>query len=144
MATAPSPIDSPPALPDRGDRATFPARMYAMFAYLVGAFIDGIEALAAVTYDNAVEAAAGAAAAEASATAAEISALSAASASGAAPWVSGQVYTAGECCSSLIDFQTYRAMTSTSGTVDPMLAQEVWKRLGGAIPDYVLIQQGVS
>jgi membrane protein implicated in regulation of membrane protease activity len=124
--------------------------MYAMFAYLVGAFIDGIEALAANAYGNAGEAAASALAAESSATAAAVSeaaaavsALSAASAAGAAPWASGQSYVAGECCSSLIDFQTYRAMVNTSGTVDPKLAPAVWRRLGGEIPDFILINQGV-
>jgi hypothetical protein len=61
-------------------------------------------------------------AAATSASEAAASAASAASSAGASLWVSGQSYDAGDAAISGIDYQTYRATTSTSGTTDPSLS----------------------
>ena len=60
--------------------------------------------------------------AETAATNAESSASAAAITAGASLWVSGQSYDAGDAAISGIDYQTYRATTSTSGTTDPSLS----------------------
>lgn len=55
-------------------------------------------------------------------------------AAGAEAWVSGQAYSAGNVVYSLIDYRTYRANTSTSGTTDPSLSSS-WTRIGGLSAD---------
>lgn len=139
-----------PAVPDRADRANFPVQMHNEFNFINTQLLPYIEGAADNVEHNALEAQAraadaaiSAAGAAGSAAAAANSADSAASAAGAPAWVSGTAYTAGQCVWSPASFQTYRARTNTSGTVDPSDAPAVWQRLGGEIPDFFLIQQGV-
>ena len=127
--TAPTAVTAAPTLPDRADRSTFPTRMYNFFAYLVGTFTTGIMALGTNVYNNALiaygyvadcAASVAAAATQAgnaatSATAAQLSADMA----GATAWVSGTTYAIGDARYSLIDFQSYRRITSGDGTTDP-------------------------
>ena len=72
-------------------------------------------------------------AAATSATNAAESAAAAAGTAGAALWVSGQTYNAGDAAISLINFQTYRAEITTSGTTDPS-ADANWTKLGYSLP----------
>ncbi len=72
-------------------------------------------------------------AAATSATEAAASATSAAATAGAALWVSGQTYNAGDAAISLVNFLTYRAETTTSGTTDPS-ADSNWTQLGYSLP----------
>lgn len=55
---------------------------------------------------------------------ASAAATTAQSTANASLWVSGQAYTAGQNAISPINFQTYRANTSTSGTTDPSLSAD--------------------
>ena len=68
-----------------------------------------------------------------SATASAASATAAGLTAGASLWVSGQSYDAGDAAVSGIDFQTYRAETTTSGTTDPS-ADANWTLLGYSLP----------
>jgi len=68
-----------------------------------------------------------------SATASAASATAAGVTAGASLWVSGQSYDAGDAAVSGIDFQTYRAETTTSGTTDPS-ADANWTLLGYSLP----------
>ena len=63
------------------------------------------------------------------ATNAAASAASAAATVGASLWVSGQTYAAGAAAISGIDFQTYRAKTTTSGTTDPSADSTNWVKI---------------
>ena len=72
-------------------------------------------------------------AASTSATEAAASATSAAATAGAALWVSGQTYNAGDAAISLVNFLTYRAETTTSGTTDPS-ADSNWTQLVYLLP----------
>lgn len=54
MPTSPTPVSPAPAAPDRANRATFPAAMYAFFVYMKDTFVTGINALATNVYNNAV------------------------------------------------------------------------------------------
>jgi hypothetical protein len=69
-----------------------------------------------------------------SASAAASSATAAANAAGAALWVSGQAYAEGDAAISLVNYQTYRAETATSGTTDPSLDAN-WTAISGTFPD---------
>ena len=71
--------------------------------------------------------------AAASEVAAAASAAAAAATAGADLWVSGQSYAQGDAAISLIDFQTYRAETSTSGTTDPS-ASGSWTQISSSLP----------
>jgi hypothetical protein len=142
-------ITALPTPPARSDPANFRARadgfLGALPAFVTEAntVAGEINAAAAAAAASETNAAAAAAAAAASETAAANSAASAASAASAPMWVSGASYTAGQCVWSPLDFQTYRARVNTSGTTDPAAAPAAWERLGGRIPDFFLIQEGV-
>jgi DNA-binding beta-propeller fold protein YncE len=88
------------------------------------------ESAAATSETNASNSATAAAT---SATEAAASATSAAATAGAALWVSGQTYNAGDAAISLVNFLTYRAETTTSGTTDPS-ADSNWTQLGYSLP----------
>jgi len=88
------------------------------------------ESAAATSETNASNSATAAAT---SATEAAASATSAAATAGAALWVSGQTYNAGDAAISLVNFLTYRAETTTSGTTDPS-ADSNWTQLGYLLP----------
>jgi hypothetical protein len=66
MAVAPTPVAAAPDAPDRAQRATFSARATAFFDWIKNTFVAGVNALASVTYSNAIEAATQATAAAAS------------------------------------------------------------------------------
>ena len=72
-------------------------------------------------------------AAATSATDSAASAAASAATAGAALWVSGQTYNAGDAAISLVNFLTYRAETTTSGTTDPS-ADANWTQLGYSLP----------
>ena len=67
------------------------------------------------------------------ATNAAASAAAAATAAGATLWVSGQTYAAGAAAISGINFQTYRAITTTSGTTDPSEDSTNWVKISGSL-----------
>jgi hypothetical protein len=70
--------------------------------------------------------------AQAAATSAQAAQTAAQAASNATAWVSGATYAAGAVVWSLIDFQSYRALVSTSGTTDPSLSAD-WTLLSGNV-----------
>lgn len=65
-------------------------------------------------------------------------------ANGATLWVSGTTYAAGALVYSPTNFQTYRKTTASSvSTVDPINDSTNWALLGGQVPDFLLMAQGV-
>lgn len=121
------------ALPEPGHRGvdtqdTFVTKQEAFQDDLHDTFVGELNTVigqmnALETNVNAKEAAATAAASTATAAA-----TTAQSTSNATLWVSGQTYTAGQSAISIINFQTYRAKTPTSGTTDPSLSAD-WTAL---------------
>jgi hypothetical protein len=76
-----------------------------------------------------------------SAVAAAASAAAAEAASSATLWVSGTSYTAGDVVYSPINYLSYRANTSTSGTTDPSLSSD-WTALVDASPKTQAVASG--
>ena len=112
-------ISTLPTAPARTDApATFISRADAFLAALVTMQSELNTSIGAMNTDiagvntDATTASNAATAAAASASAAAVSA-------GAALWVSGQSYATGDTAISGVDFLTYRANTTTSGTTDP-------------------------
>ncbi len=122
-----------PVAPARTDPpATFVTRADAFLAAIVTFQGEMNTSIGAMNTDIAgVNADATAAAASASAAAS--SATAAANAAGAALWVSGQAYAEGDAAISLVNYQTYRAETATSGTTDPSLDAN-WTAISGTFP----------
>lgn len=130
MPTTPPGYTPPPAnLPQRGDRATFSARVDAWVTWFSTVILTQLAAMIANAYANAVDAfnsaAAAAGSAAASLTSANNSAASATAATvtaNAVPWVSGATYQLNASVISQIDFATYRRKTAAGGgTTDPSL-----------------------
>ena len=122
-----------PVAPARTDPpATFVTRADAFLAAIVTFQGEMNTSIGAMNTDIA-GVNADATAAAASATAADASATAAANAAGAALWVSGQAYAEGDAAISLINYQTYRAETATSGTTDPS-ADANWTAISGTFP----------
>ena len=123
--TAPTPITAAPTVPDRADRSTFPARMYAFFSYLAGSFLSGANALATNIYDNALMAYsyATSSATDASVASAAVTAMN------AIAWVSGTTYAIGDARYSPANLQTYRRVTAGAGTTDPSADATNWTRV---------------
>lgn len=130
MPTAPTAITTPPTIPDRADRTTFPTRMYNAFVYLFGSFWSGANALGTNCYNNAGEAATAATNAAASATAASGSAAIA----DAIIWVTGTTYAVGDARFSPNDLMTYRRKTAGAGSTDPQLDPTNWQLVGLTMP----------
>ena len=115
------PASVPPAItpapspaPDRGDRATFSARVEALLTWLSSAGTQ-FSALADNVYDNA--------------TIAETAAFSAESTANVTKWVTGTVYTQGAVTWSPITFRSYRAKVGLTSTVDPSTDTTNWASL---------------
>lgn len=125
MATSPPPINQfTGAVPQRGDKSTFSARVDAFVTWLI-AFVVQLPALAANVYANALEAFQSAG----TATAAAAAAVAAANAS---QWVSGTTYAINACAISQVNFQTYRKITAAnSTTTDPANDSTNWRILTG-------------
>jgi len=122
-----------PVAPARTDPpATFVTRADAFLAAIVTFQGEMNTSIGAMNTDIA-GVNADATAAAASATAAASSATAAANAAGAALWVSGQAYAEGDAAISLVNYQTYRAETATSGTTDPSLDAN-WTAISGTFP----------
>ncbi len=122
-----------PVAPARTDPpATFVTRADAFLAAIVTFQGEMNTSIGAMNTDIA-GVNADATAAAASATAAASSATAAANAAGAALWVSGQAYAEGDAAISLVNYQTYRAETATSGTTDPSLDTN-WTAISGTFP----------
>jgi hypothetical protein len=125
LPTAPS-RSRPTTFADEGDAFLGALPTFGTQANSLADYVEG----QATSVDTAAASAAG------SATAAGISATSAsasatAASQVAAAWVSGQAYATGNVVYSPIDFQTYRAIQSTSGTTDPSLDATNWVAIGG-------------
>lgn len=124
--TPPVTMSAAPATPDRADRATFAARAVALDDFRKNVNIPEMQAAVDNVYANALDA-------HINATAA----AGAAEAAGAAVWVSGTTYAAGDCRYSPANYQTYRRKTAGAGTTDPSLDGTNWARLDLAAPTVV-------
>ncbi len=127
---SPTPVTAIPVdVPNTADPVNFDPRADA----LVGAlptFQSEVSTLGAVTYGNALEAAAAATAASQSELAAAQSAAAAATSSGAPKWVSGQAYSDGYAVYDPSDGVIYRRVGAGSGTVNPSADPANWRAIG--------------
>jgi hypothetical protein len=116
-------ITTLPTPPSRSDPANFAERADDFLGALP-TFGNEANALATAVNADAASALASKNAAQVSENNAEASANAALAVAGAEPWTSGETYQVGDAVFSLIDLQTYRANTITSGTVDPSLSAD--------------------
>ena len=124
LPTAPARTDTPATFNTRAD--AFLGALYSPFSTQMNTSIAAFNTDFGTVATNASAAATSAAAAAASATAA-------ADAAGAEAWVSGTSYTAGDVVYSPIDFQTYRCISTTSGTTDPSADATYWVRISSSL-----------
>ena len=126
MAQTPPPSITPAPLPapQRGDRATFSARVDAFVTWLTAA-VAQFGAVATNVYANAVDAYNNAVIASAQANAAT-------TAVDAAPWTSGAIYAVGDVRYSPVNLQSYRRRTAGAGTTDPYLDYANWTAISGS------------
>jgi hypothetical protein len=134
MAVAPTPVAAAPDAPDRAQRATFSARATAFFDWIKNTFVAGVNALASVTYSNAIEAATQATAAAASATAAsgsvaaaQSSAAQAALYGGAAAHNPATNYAVGAVVKSNVNYAPYKCRAAGIDASDPSANADKWK-----------------
>ena len=123
--TTPPVITTPPAQPERGNRATFSGLVDAFVSWLIAA-VAQFGAVATNCYNNAVDAYNSAVAAALSAAAAASSAAAALATANAALWVSGTTYAKGVNAISLANGRTYRRQIAGAGTTDPSLDLVNW------------------
>lgn len=130
---APTAVGALPTPPDPSSPATFDSRATAFVAAQAGAYLTGMNNLAANVYNNAIEAqivadasTASANAAAASSSAASGFATQAANNVGAALWVSGTTYALGACVWSPISRLVYRRIVAGAGTTDPSADSTNW------------------
>jgi hypothetical protein len=134
MAVAPTPVAAAPDAPDRAQRATFSARATAFFDWIKNTFVAGVNALASVTYSNAIEAATQATAAAASASAAsgsvaaaQSSAAQAALYGGAAAHNPATNYAVGAVVKSNVNYAPYKCRAAGIDASDPSANADKWK-----------------
>jgi len=120
LPTAPARTDTP---------ATFNTRADAFLGALYSPFSTEMNTSIAAFNTDFITVGTNTSAAAASASAAAASATAAADAAGAEAWVSGTSYTAGNVVYSPIDFQSYRCILATSGTVDPSTNTTNWVKI---------------
>jgi lysophospholipase L1-like esterase len=109
----PSMLTTPPTTPNRGDRATFAARSFALDEFNRTTRTTEFNTLQTQAYTNA--------------TAAYEAALTATSAPPIAPaWVSGQTYVVGYPVYSVLSKLVYRRVISGAGATDPSLDAANW------------------
>lgn len=145
MPTTPPTVTPAPPAPIRHEKATFSDRVDAFVTWLV-ALVAQFAALALNVFNNAKEAydstvvaanwagvASDKAAAAATSELRAIQAIQSAEAvSGAAPWVSGQVYAQYDKAASKINGKVFRKMTAAgSSAVDPASDPTNWSPLAG-------------
>lgn len=117
----PSITPAPTPAPQRGQKATFSARVDAFVTWLTAAVVQ-FAALATNVYNNAVDAFNSASTASTAATAAVDAAASAAAATNTTLWMSGATVQQNANVISPADHRTYRRKTAAgAGTVDPSL-----------------------
>lgn len=140
MPTTPPALSAILPFPALAERAagTYNANAYACLNAWAITYGPQLAALAANAYANANDAFDSATAAENSsqnaATQASLAAASAIAAASAGPaWVSGTIYTLGQCVYSPVNYQIYRRTTAGAGTTDPSADNTNWALVGGAM-----------
>ena len=135
--TTPPTITGAPAVPQRGDRATFSGRVDAFITWLstavaeFGAVATNVYNNAVDAYNSAVASAASAGNAATSESNANLSALAAASSAGAPLWVTGSTYALGAATWSPANRVVYRKITASSvSNTDPSADPTNWAILG--------------
>jgi hypothetical protein len=125
-----SPISNLPTPPSRQDPANFSGDADSFLGALP-TFQTEVNAAGDYVDSKVAEVDADAAAAAASVVAAQAAADSSVAAANATAWVSGASYTGGDAVWSLVNYQTYRAITDHSGeTGDPSADATNWAVLG--------------
>ena len=132
------PVITPlPPVPSRQDPSTF-ADKADVFVAALPDFSDDLDALAdylELEADDAAASAAAAATSETNAASSEsnaaASATAAASSSNASAWSAG-IYSQNDIAISQVDFQTYRAKTTHTSSVDPSSDSTNWVRISAA------------
>lgn len=116
MPTSPTPITTLPPAPSENSPETF-STVATTFVAALPVFKTQIDDAGVVTYDNAIEATAGAAVVTSSSIIVK--------------WVSGTTYVEGDMRWSPTDWQTYRRKTNGAGTTDPSADSTNWVLLSG-------------
>jgi len=122
-------ISALPTPPSRLDPTNFRDRADA-FLLALPTFQTEANALAVDADADAASAAASQSAAAASQSAAQASAAFSAATAGVTQWISGTAYAEGVVVWSLVNHQSYRCTSATSGTTDPSGDGAHWTRIG--------------
>jgi hypothetical protein len=133
-------ITALPTPPQRSDPGNFPTRgdtfmaalpLFATEANALAADVTAKQGLAATSASNAAT----------SETNAAASAASAAATSGVVAWVSGTTYSPGNNVYSLINYKTYRRITSGAGTTDPSSDPTNWSLISVGAGFFMHVQE---